>query len=861
MKSNDTIDDNQDNNTFNCTDLDALNTDDNIRLSTGGNSTRNSSIDYKRMITVHLYDTLDSKSIDFIVDSDTNAEEICQQIRTKTDPETIDLRCFSLVLIISILKTYNNSYLHYLRTLKNHECLNEIKQEVIDKQMQQFHQRDKSSLDVTSRWYFKDIRTNPIELHESGDIMGETSSDDEEEISQSDLSYLAKSERKGYLLKRSNTDSNLWRKWYCVLLDQLWCIDITKEVPTCKCIKLTGMIRYREGYRVLDQLQIIIINSDNLSHYFRAFNIVEQRSWIQDLYDKTNQLPENNFFSIAEVIIADEEKARCQRVMKQLDGVLDGTKMMEALGLHKSIDLSRLSSGMTSDNCSSFEDGGTYEEGNRPLLSTNNRYNSSNSNSSSPPTSKVHNANAIQLRMLSTKNNNNHHHHHNSNNISNYDKGHKEDDDKNNLNDNGVDVLDSSDGILTIGTTSDSLSSKIHHLNDRNIISSIPTHHCNSYDHDDDHHYHGHHHEDKHYHSNYISITNTNRKEQRGVGLVDLSNYNMCNHLEQTGLIYRLHRENRSLFEIIQFIIHVQRFRELFRHELSIPTSIQRYYARDLYIMYLLPQLQLSEIVLSEQFHDHIIKLEGGEIMNRQQQQEQQQQKSGQQQQQSGQQLTKKRCDYWGIDVMELLRIHQSICLFYFNATVSIHDLSTVNVTGQKLVEQQQQQQQQQQANDRNNVIHDGQQIIKNDNNQIDEQVTLRSPTSASNDPSGNTKGSIPIDSRDNQALLNAPRQTSSLSSSFWSNWFHSNTINNTSSSSGGRNSGSTRSSLFSSKPTNTTNTPSFSPDTSPRTMIWREVGSSRSHPSSISDEDSNLAAPDIELFDSVLRTLYDRLS
>jgi hypothetical protein len=836
MKSDDMIHDNQDNNT-------GLNTDDDIRLSTGCSSTRNSSIDYKRMITVHLYDTLDSKSIDFIVDSDTNAEEICQQIRIQTDPETIDLRCFSLVLIISILKTYNNSYLHYLRTLKNHECLNEIKQEVIDKQMQQFHQRDKSSLDVTSRWYFKDIRTNPIELNESGDIMGETSSDDEEEISQSDLSYLAKSERKGYLLKRSNTDSNLWRKWYCVLLDQLWCIDITKEVPTCKCIKLTGMIRYKEGYRVLDQLQIIIINSDNLSHYFRAFNIVEQRSWIQDLNDKTNQLPENNFFSIAEVIIADEEKARCQRVMKQLDGVLDGTKMIEALGLHKSIDLSRLSSGVTSDYCSSFEDGGTYEKGNRPLLSTNNKYNNSNSNSSSPSTGKIHNTNAIQL----TKNNYNHNY------ISNYNRGHKEDDDKNNLDNNGIDVLDnSSDGILSIGTTSDSLSSKLPHLKgDRNIISSSPTHHCNIYDHDDDDHHHGHHHEDKQYHSNCISITNTNRKQEEGVGLVDLSNYNMCNHLEQTGLIYRLYRENKSLFEIIQFIIHVQRFRELFRHELSIPASVQRHYARDLYIMYLLPQLQLSEIELSEQFHDHIIKLEGGEILNRQQQQL------------SGQQLTKKRCDYWGIDDMELLRIHQSVCLFYFNATVSIHDLTTVNVTGQNLVNQQQEQQQQQ-ANDRNNVIHDGQQSIKNDNNQIDEQVTLRSPTSVSNDPSGNTKGSITIDSRGNQALLNAPRQTSSLSSSFWSNWFHPNTINNTSSSGGGgRNSGSSRSLLFSSKPTNTTtNTPSsFSPDTSPRTMIWREVSSSKSHPSSISDEDNNLTAPDVELFDSVLRILYERLS
>lgn len=45
--------------------------------------------------------------------------------------------------------------------------------------------------------------------------------------------------------------------------------------------------------------------------------------------------------------------------------------------------------------------------------------------------------------------------------------------------------------------------------------------------------------------------------------------------------------------------------------------------------------------------------------------------------------------------------------------------------------------------------------------------------------------------------------------------------------------------------------------------MIWREVVSSSnsSHASTISDEDNNLSAPDVELFDVVLRKLYDRLS
>lgn len=145
-----------------------------------------------------------------------------------------------------------------------------------------------SKLDNAGKWYFKDMRSNPIDLGVSADICGEYSSDDEyEDISESDRTCLSKSERRGYLLKRSNTDFNLWRRHYCALADHLWCLDLSKkEIPAvrAKCVKLSGLIRYREGSTTLDQLQIIIVNStDGKTHFFRACSLLDQKKWIQDM--------------------------------------------------------------------------------------------------------------------------------------------------------------------------------------------------------------------------------------------------------------------------------------------------------------------------------------------------------------------------------------------------------------------------------------------------------------------------------------------------------------------------------------------------------------------------------------------------
>ena len=59
--------------------------------------------------------------------------------------------------------------------------------------------------------------------HRPAHLHHESSSDESDgDISETDLSYLRKSEKQGYLLKQSRRDRDIWRKRYCVLTDKLW---------------------------------------------------------------------------------------------------------------------------------------------------------------------------------------------------------------------------------------------------------------------------------------------------------------------------------------------------------------------------------------------------------------------------------------------------------------------------------------------------------------------------------------------------------------------------------------------------------------------------------------------------------------
>ena len=182
-----------------------------------------------------------------------------------------------MVLVISSIHSEKKCVVHCLRTILESEFLITVKENLIRK-IESIRSRNSSDtrlLNISKvRWYYKDVRTAPIEFGDPGsEIIGEhaldfyanyslpekateTVSDDtnmedrgstllssnsisispakavessdsqmedsisrsgfedgEFEISFSDLAYLTKAERKGYLLKRSSWDVNLWRRY------------------------------------------------------------------------------------------------------------------------------------------------------------------------------------------------------------------------------------------------------------------------------------------------------------------------------------------------------------------------------------------------------------------------------------------------------------------------------------------------------------------------------------------------------------------------------------------------------------------------------------------------------------------------
>lgn len=183
--------------------------------------------------------------------------------------------------MVSFLNNEKKCIAHCLRTILDGEYITAVKENLIKKieainnivSIKHNKASDTPLLNVTRvRWYYKDVRTAPLEIGDTGEIIGEYSldhfsyiysepekltsesepndedresraatvntsdssmfldalehsalpsavtvsggyEDGEFEISFSDLAYLTKAERKGYLLKRSNRDVNLWRRY------------------------------------------------------------------------------------------------------------------------------------------------------------------------------------------------------------------------------------------------------------------------------------------------------------------------------------------------------------------------------------------------------------------------------------------------------------------------------------------------------------------------------------------------------------------------------------------------------------------------------------------------------------------------
>lgn len=278
-------------------------------------------------IKIEMYDNY-KKTMSVILKPETVASEICAEVkRFGTYIANDEIKFYSLVMVVSVFSSLLKCMINCIRTLLPVENVDEVRLSLIRKLTTVYSIPRQNIISSDIKWYFKDSRTAPIEFEESSKVIGEYDSDDEEEekdIKPPDVPYLMKASRQGYLLKRSSIDANLWRKYYCVLLDKLWCLSFENMKTKGKSIKLNGLTRYRGGNSsVGEQMNNIIINSGVKTHYFRSINSIDYQKWINDLTIMTSLTQDNNMFSMAEIIICDEESIKYDKLAKNLKPVLD----------------------------------------------------------------------------------------------------------------------------------------------------------------------------------------------------------------------------------------------------------------------------------------------------------------------------------------------------------------------------------------------------------------------------------------------------------------------------------------------------------------------------------------------------------
>jgi hypothetical protein len=290
-----------------------------------------------QLISVLIYSTSTSNVLK--VNRTITGRDICRALEKRCQLTKEESKFHCLVCIITVFDSMKRSKVHCIRTIANEEIVLNILDLLINKLMIRYNIMDFQKLKNSTRWIYKDVRTSPILLEDYNyatfDTTGEDEiSDDEEELSHSDLNYLVKSERKGYLLKRSSKDINLWKKWYCVLTDHLYCININQVIPKSICIKLNGVQRARSNHIHSEQVTNIIINSTRGSHLLRAFNILDQKKWIEDLHLRSQYSTDNDLFNMAEVIICDEEYCKNKKATKIIEEYLSSPCILQAIGLN-----------------------------------------------------------------------------------------------------------------------------------------------------------------------------------------------------------------------------------------------------------------------------------------------------------------------------------------------------------------------------------------------------------------------------------------------------------------------------------------------------------------------------------------------
>lgn len=193
------------------------------------------------------------------------------------------------------------------------------------------------------RFYLHDESSTPLDLCEfTGDAASGSESSDDERPPQAkyvgDRSFLESRPHvriAGTLLKRSDDDANLWRRRRCVIVDDrfwYWRETSAPEDETakngdrrrvspleyevdrvarsrCATIPLaSNSAKEVTGRR--DVPHGIEVSTASRNLYFRAETRSSQLEWLKVFNDAIEQATENEYFSLAELIITDEQQRR-----------------------------------------------------------------------------------------------------------------------------------------------------------------------------------------------------------------------------------------------------------------------------------------------------------------------------------------------------------------------------------------------------------------------------------------------------------------------------------------------------------------------------------------------------------------------
>ena len=260
------------------------------------------------------------------VDSKKTANDICEILSTKLALAETDAMFYSL---ICVAKCVDKKSIQWVKTLKPNDNVLQIQIDMEDKAKLQCESKEIADT-VTSSFYYKDLRSNPLDL--DGEVSGNSSSDDETEIPLNDLLYFGAGERRGFLLKRSSRDPNVWRRRLCILNDKLWCINVRKSVPWARCVNLNHATVLEDcpGVKYTNTIALLVNGGQTL--FFRTNAPLEKHRWREEIRERTLYGADNEVIMMAEIIITDEEALAETQIQKCYVDILRTPKVWNLVG-------------------------------------------------------------------------------------------------------------------------------------------------------------------------------------------------------------------------------------------------------------------------------------------------------------------------------------------------------------------------------------------------------------------------------------------------------------------------------------------------------------------------------------------------